>query len=72
MSPDFLIGCHGNQDAANQDILNHNSKSKTDIEKNSSWFCRYYLACYSCQISLNSDIALLGYECAHFPTFAFS
>ena len=32
MKPDFLIGCHGNREPTNQDILQPNSNLKIDIK----------------------------------------
>ena len=44
MKPDFLFGCHGNQEPTNQDIFKRNSNLKIDIKNPASWFCSSYLA----------------------------
>ena len=44
MKPDFLRGCHGNQEPTNQDIFNRNSNLKIDIKNPASWFCSPLLA----------------------------
>ena len=44
MKPDFLCGCHGNQEPTNQGIFNSNSNLKIDIKNPASWFCSPLLA----------------------------
>ena len=72
MEPDFLFGCHGNQESANQAIFHCNSNLKMFFKKRAPLIPPPMSKQHTCQISYSGDLAFLSYIRSRFASLRFS